>query len=80
MERCSVEKDLWVLVANRLAMSQECPWWPRRPIMVSWGALQRALGSRLREIILPLFSTLMKPHLDYCVHFWAPQFKKTGTS
>jgi len=38
LERSSVEKDLGVLVVNKLSMSQQYTLWPRRP-MVSWGAL-----------------------------------------
>lgn len=69
----SAEEDLGVFIDSWLSTSQQYVLAAKR-VNCILDEMIRSIANRSGEV--PLYSALMRPHLEHCIHFWAPSIKK----
>ncbi|PKU35113.1 hypothetical protein llap_14583 [Limosa lapponica baueri] len=75
IESSPAKKDLRVQVDEKLDMSRQCTLTAQKASCIQ-GCITSTMSSKLREMILPLYSSLVRPHLAYCIQLWSPQHRK----
>ena len=71
----SEEKDLGVLINKDLKFGKQCAEAVKKANK-TLGFIARNFEYKSKNIILPLYKTLVRPHLEYAVQFWCPYLKK----
>jgi len=75
LENSPAEKDLALLVDKKLDMSHQCALAAQKVNHIL-GCIVRNMASRSRELILPLCSAQVRPHLESCIQLWSSHHKK----
>lgn len=75
LECSPVERDMGVLAVDYSNESQQCALAAKRASNIL-GYIKCGIANWPKEVIVPVYSPLVQPHLEYRVQFWAPQNKK----
>ena len=73
--RTTQEKDLGVKFSADMKVSEQCR------IAVSkgnkiLGLIRRTIMYKEKQLIIPLYKAIVRPHLEYCIQAWRPYHKK----
>ncbi|MGH0116178.1 UNVERIFIED_CONTAM: hypothetical protein FKN15_074819 [Acipenser sinensis] len=69
------EKDLGVYVDSEMSSSRQCGEAIKKTNKML-GYIVKSVEFKSRKVMLKLYNALVRPHLEYCVQFWPPRYKK----
>ena len=69
------EKDLGLTISADMKVSEQCGIAAAKGNQIL-GLIRRNIVYREKELIIPLYKTIVRPHLEYCIQAWRPYCKK----
>ena len=73
------EKDLGICIHKSLKTSTQSAAAVKKAANRVLGMIKRNFAYKSRTVILKLYKSLVRPHLDYCMQLWNPHFIKDKT-
>jgi hypothetical protein len=71
----NLEKDLGIYISSNLKVNKQCVEAEKKAMNIL-RYIKRQFTYRTQEIIIPLYTSLVRPILEYAVQVWSPQFRK----
>jgi len=75
LESTKTEKDLGVVMSSDLKSTDHCLLAYNKASRML-GMMGRTMKSRNPEILLSIYKSIVRPHLEYCTPAWSPHYKK----
>ena len=75
LSKVSHKKDLRITISNDLKPSEHCSDAIKTANKLV-GFICRTFAYKSVKVTHTLFNALVRPHLEYCVQFWSPYYKK----
>ncbi len=75
IESVQCVKDLGVTIASNLKFSQQCKDAASKANRML-GFINRNFSFKNKDVIILLYISLVRPHLEYAVQFWSPHHAK----
>ena len=73
---CSqTSKDLGLTISADMKVSEQCGIAAAKGNQIL-GLIRRNIVYKEKELIIPLYKTIVRPHLEYCIQAWRPYHKK----
>ena len=73
--RTTQEKDLGVTFSADMKVSEQC-WIAASKGNQILGLTRRTITYKEKQLIVPLYKAIVRPHLEYCIQTWRPYRKK----
>jgi len=75
LENSVEERDLGVIINQNLKSDSQVNQVAVKAHRIL-GMIYRTIENKTKDIILPLYLSLVRPHLEYCVQAWSPHYYK----